>query len=301
MKLKIIILILIIAAALGGGFYFKNGLTDIFVKNINKFIPSSSKIKNKIVEKVELGNIIPKTERKISAPKPLNVGGKESEAILTKARVIAETNIQRYNNSALPPLIENIKLATAAKAKVNDMFKNQYFDHVSPNGLGPGELVKDAGYDYIVTGENLILGNFASEREVVEHWMNSPGHRANILNSRFAEIGVAIIKGAYKGQKVWIGVQEFGLSILACPQSEFVLKNQIDFNKDQLDQMAVQISDKKNEIDNTKEQSSNYNKLIGEYNRFVVEYNSLVEATKNLIAEYNNQVAAFNQCVEGSQ
>src|SRR3989344_3216924 len=109
-------------------------------------------------------------------------------------------------------------------------------------------------------GENLILGNFLSEKEAVQHWMDSPGHRANILNNRFTEIGVAFIKGQYQGDTVWIGVQE---------------------------------------IENTNSKSSRYNVLVDEYNALVASYNPLNQETKNLIFQYNSQVNNFNQCVAG--
>ena len=60
-------------------------------------------------------------------------------------------------------LKENEKLDQAALAKANDMFLKQYFEHVSPTGVGPGDLAQNYGYDYIIVGENLILGNFSSE------------------------------------------------------------------------------------------------------------------------------------------
>ena len=253
------------------------------------------------LNKLDFENVVNEFKKEILAPAPLNVGGEKNEVVLTKAKIIAQTNIQRYDNGTLPPLIENTKLDLAAMAKAQDMFKNQYFEHVSPSGVNPGDLVKGFGYDYIVTGENLILGNFKSEAELVQRWMDSPGHRANILNDRFADIGVAIIKGNYKGQVVWIGVQEFSLSLSACAQPEIPLKNQIDFNKIRLDQMSLQIDAKKEEINSANQKSSKYNVLVDEYNNLVAEYNYLSQETKNLIVRYNNEVNNFNQCVAGTE
>lgn len=292
-KNKIIILILILLS-FAAVFYFLdsilvlyNNIYSDFGKNFQQF------------EKTDLGNLINEAKKEILAPSPLNIGGKENQAVLTKAKIIAQTNIQRYNNGLLPPLLENAKLNAAAKAKAEDMFKNQYFEHVSPSLIGPGELVKSYGYDYIVTGENLILGNFESEQELVQLWMDSPGHRENILNDRFAEIGAAIIKGNYNGQTVWIGVQEFGLSLLACPAISIALKNEINLNKNKLDQMSLKIDAKKEEINDTNPKSKQYNILIDEYNKLAQEYNSLTQETKNLILQYNSQINIFNQCVAG--
>lgn len=287
---KLIIILLLAIAALSAGFYFKDSIFKIY----NDFGDDLQKL-----EKTDLGNIINQVKKEVFAPSPLNVGGKETNVVLVKSKIIAQTNIQRYNNGLLIPLIENSKLNAAALAKANDMFLNQYFGHVSPSGVGPGELVKSYGYDYIVTGENLILGNFKDEKEVVQLWMDSPGHRANILNSRFGEIGVAIIKGTYEGQTVWIGVQEFGLPLSVCGQPDQTLANLIDSNKNQLDQLSLTIEAKRAEIDSTDPRSPRYNQLVDEYNQLVAQYNLLVQETKNLILQYNNQVNIFNRCVAG--
>jgi len=288
-KSKIIILIFTLLV-LSAGFHFKD---DIF-KIYNDFGENLQKL-----EKTDLGNIINEIKKEVLAPSPLNVGGRETQAVLTKAKIIAQTNIQRYNNGLLAPLFENAELSSAALAKANDMFSKQYFEHISPSGMGPGDLVKNYGYDYIVTGENLILGNFSSEKEVVQLWMDSPGHRENILNNRFTEIGVAVIKGTYKGQTAWIGVQEFGLPLLACPAISNTLKNEIDLNKNNLDKLYLKIDAKKEEINNTNPKSEKYNVLVDEYNELAAEYNLLNQETKNLISQYNIQINIFNQCVAG--
>jgi hypothetical protein len=204
--------------------------------------------------------------------------------------------LQREQNG-LADLKENTKLDLAAAAKANDMFKNQYFEHASPLGVDPGGLVQNSGYDYIIVGENLILGNFSSEKEVVQNWMESPGHRANILNNRYTEIGAAIIKGTYKGENAWIGVQEFGLPLSSCVQPDAGLKNQIDSDKTQLDVLSLQIDEKKAQIENVNPRSAVYNQMVDDYNQLVTQYNSFAEETKRNIAAYNNQVNIFNLCV----
>lgn len=282
----ILLAILLLALIVGAGFLFKDGIVNVS-KKLNDF------------EKIDLGTIINEIKEEVFAPNPLNVGGPENEAVLIKAKIIAQTNIQRYNNGLMPPLIENEKLYLAAKAKADDMFEKQYFEHVSPSGVGPGSLVKSYDYQYVVSGENLILGNFKDEAEVVQRWMDSPGHRANILNSRFSEIGVAIVKGIYKDQIAWIGVQEFGLPISACQIPNDDLRNQINSNGSELEQLSSKINVKKQEIDNTNPRSSEYNQRVDKHNVLVAEYNALNQAIKNLIVNYNAQVNMFNQCVSG--
>ena len=163
----------------------------------------------------------------------------------------------------------------------------------------PALLVQSFGYDYIITGENLILGNFKNEKEVVSNWMASLGHRANILNNRYTEIGVSIIKGTYEGETVWIGVQEFGLPLSTCSKPNEALKNNIEYNKNELDRLSLQIDEKKEEINSTNSKFAHYSQMIDDYNRLVENYNLLAEQTKQLVSQYNNEVNNFNQCVTG--
>lgn len=284
---KIIIFLIILALVLVGGFYFKDAIFNAARQHLQQF------------QKSDLGNILNQVARQVLTPGPLNIGGKENSVILTKAQVIAQTNLQRRENGDLPALKENAKLNAAALAKANDMFKKQYFEHVSPSGVDPGTLVKTYGYAYIVSGENLILGNFADEKEVVQDWMNSLGHRANILNGRFVDIGVAMVKGTYEGRTVWIGVQEFGLSLSNCPAISQTLKNQIDAGKKELDVQSAAIDAKKKQIESTNKNSPEYNQLIDEYNAMANAYNVLVQKVKDLIAQYNIQINNFNACVAG--
>ena len=283
-------ILLLILLGLWIGFYYRasvlslyNGLTD----NAKQF------------QQTDLGDIVDQVKKEIFTPPPLNIGGRQNQAVLTKAKVIAETNIQRYNHGLLPPLIENAKLNAASKDKAEDMFKNQYFEHVSPPGLDPGTLVKNSGYEYIVSGENLILGNFANEEEMVQNWMDSPGHRANILNNRFTDIGVAVVKGVYQGETAWIGVQEFGLPLSTCPSPSDAIKTEIEKSKIMLNQLLAQIEAKQAEIENTNQRSPRYAALVEEYNSLVGQYNQLAQTIKNMANQYNAEVNNFNQCVEG--
>jgi uncharacterized protein YkwD len=92
----------------------------------------------------------------------------------------------------------NSKLSAAAVEHNNDMVRNHYFEHVAPNGSNVIERVLHTGYlkrtiSWLL-GENLAwgTGTFARPRDIVKAWMNSPGHRHNILTRRFREIGIAV-------------------------------------------------------------------------------------------------------------
>jgi len=287
-KSKIIFLILIIAA-FGVGIYFKDDVIRLY-NDFNKQVQD--------FKKTEVGSLITETAKELITPPPLLVNNKAGSVILLKSKIIAETNSQREQNG-LPSLKENAELDKAASTKANDMFQNQYFEHVSPAGVDAGKLIQSYGYDYIIAGENLILGNFSSEKEVVSDWMASSGHRANILNNRYAEIGVAVVKGTYKGESVWIGVQEFGLPLSSCPEPDASLKAEIESDKMQLNILSSQIDEKRSEINNANPRAAYYSQLIDDYNQLVESYNSLAETVKTLISHFNNQVNIFNQCVAG--
>ena len=294
-KLGVIITVLFAFLAFGAGIYFKDDAIKFynnFDKQVKSFSSQSGSTSGwqKTVEQVG---------KQIFSPSPLNAGGIENKIVLLKSKIIFETNLQRKENSNLPALTENLKLNQAAASKAEDILKNQYFEHVSPSGVGPGELAQKYGYDFIVEGENLILGNFSSEKEVVQDWMNSPGHRANILNVRYSEIGVSIIKGDYQGQTVWVGVQEFGLPASACAEPNGNLKIEIDSERVQLDDLSSQIKTSKIQIEKTDPESAAYNQMINDYNQLISQYNDLAEKSKSDVVTYNNQVNIFNNCVAG--
>jgi len=290
MKIKTIIIFILIIVAFGSGIFIKDDAIRLF-DNLNKKVQD--------FQRTSIGSVLSEAGKEIFIPAPLKVERSETQVVLLKSKIISETNLQRQENGNLPLLKENYLLDDAAAAKANDMFAKQYFEHISPSGVGPGQLVKTYGYDYITAGENLILGNFSSEKEVVDDWMASPGHRANILNGRFTEIGVAVVKSTYEGETVWIGVQEFGLPLSTCEEPNVALKLQLDSYKTQLDVLSAQIESKKSQISSTSRQSPTYGQMVDDYNQLVAQYNSLAEMTKQSIANYNIQVDYFNKCIAG--
>ncbi len=241
-----------------------------------------------------------KIKKEISAPPPLRSTVENKKSFLTRAGVLEQTNIQRKNNG-IAPLILNAKLNSAAAIRAKDMFDNQYFAHESPDGKNAEYAVSYVGYEYIMIGENLALGNFKDDQELVQAWMNSPGHRANLLNPKFQDIGISVLKGNYEGKSTWIAVQIFGRPASSCPQVDPSLKSKIDFNQSQLDSLKIQIDNLRSEIDNMRPQGGpEYNQKVQEYNTLVNQYNNLIVVTKNLVDQYNNQVRLSNQCITGS-
>ncbi|WP_435925410.1 CAP domain-containing protein [Paenibacillus sp. DYY-L-2] len=113
--------------------------------------------------------------------------------------VVALVNKERVK-AGLKPLVVHTNLSKMAKTKAIDMYKNKYFSHSSPSYGSPFDMMDAFNITYKYAGENIAMGQ-KSAKEVVEDWMNSPGHKANILNSHYNLIGV----GYYNGY--W--VQEF--------------------------------------------------------------------------------------------
>lgn len=286
---KILFLFLIII--LGSIFYWNwNKIENLYLD----FFQKVSK-----VEKTVVDFSIKQTEEKVLTPGPLRSPKEFPQSLLTKAGVIEWTNVHRKANG-LASLSENTKLNIAAGLKLQDMFEKQYFAHISPLGMEAVDLVKEVDYKFIMTGENIALGNFKDNQDLVQNWMDSPGHRANILNERYQEIGVAVGKEIFEGQETWLAVQIFGLPLSACPQIDKELQAKIELYQDQSDRLQETINSLQLEIEAIRpKRGVVYNQKIKEYNNYVKQYNELVKEIKSLVSEYNNQVKLFNECVAG--
>lgn len=99
-------------------------------------------------------------------------------------------NIVRKTND-LPLLNHDSDLTVSSTNKIANMVKEEYFGHKSPSGKMPWDFITDSGYTYDYVGENLATGNFANENEVVQAWLDSPAHRAILLDKKFCDIGVS--------------------------------------------------------------------------------------------------------------
>lgn len=216
----------------------------------------------------------------------------------TSGGIVEWTNKQR-DAQGLGPLHDNALLRKAAEAKIDDMFAQQYFEHKSPDGKNPSDVIKATGYEYVMVGENLALGNFENDEVLVQAWMDSPGHRANILNNKYEEIGAAAKKGMFEGKEVWLAVQEFGMPLSSCNGPSTGTKANIDANKNELAKMQSELQRMKSDIDANRFSSpAEYNAAVAEYNNLVERTNRLSDSTQSLVGDYNDSVNSFNQCLE---
>lgn len=129
------------------------------------------------------------TEQKPAEQKPAEEAKSLSEF---EQRVVELTNAER-TKQGLPALKIDTELSKVARVKSEDMQKNNYFDHNSPTYGSPFDMMKKFGISYTSAGENIAQGQRTPE-EVVQAWMNSAGHRANILNNSFTHIGVGYVE-----------------------------------------------------------------------------------------------------------
>ncbi len=123
--------------------------------------------------------------------------------------IMSLMNSQR-SSLGLKPLLWNEKLALAARVKSVDMITDGYWSHTSPDGKTPWFFMKQAGYKYRSAGENLARG-FDSASATVNAWMNSEGHKANILSVKYKETGVAIVSGKMNGVDTKLVVAMYGM------------------------------------------------------------------------------------------
>lgn len=147
-------------------------------------------------------------------------------ANISPEMIIELTNGER-TKMGLSIVKENKLLSEAARQKAADMFAFNYWAHVSPSGRSPWSFFNDVGYRYQYAGENLAR-DFHEPESVVRAWMNSPSHRENIVNSKYQEIGVAVVDGTLQGVETTLVVQLFGTpygAVVEKPTTQTVAQN----------------------------------------------------------------------------
>ena len=225
----------------------------------------------------------------------------ENAKTITPEAVFQATNMHR-KKQGLSALVLNKKLNEAAQIKVDDMIALQYFEHKSPTGVTVSDLGKEVRYRYITIGENLAMGNFLSGEDVVEAWMNSPGHRANIINKKYKDIGIAAGRGTYKGSSVWFVVQHFGTQRAICPEVDQILKKEIETQKTGMVILEEKIIALKQKLENPDAPiDPTYKEQVDVYNAMVQEYETLADNTHQKIQIYNADVRVFNDCLKSFQ
>ncbi len=133
----------------------------------------------------------------------LNIPENDPSVLSYEQEVIRLVNEIRVQNG-LKALTHNWELSRVARYKSQDMKDKGYFSHTSPTYGSPFQMMKSFGITYRSAGENIARGQ-RTPQEVVNAWMNSAGHRANILNSSFTEIGVGYVASGNYWTQMFIG------------------------------------------------------------------------------------------------
>ena len=120
-----------------------------------------------------------------------------------EAEVVRLVNQHRASNG-LPALKSNWELSRVARYKSQDMADRGYFSHNSPTYGTPFQMLTAFGLSYRTAGENIAYGQ-RTPKQVVDGWMNSPGHRANILNPSYTQLGVGYVSGGNYWTQLFIG------------------------------------------------------------------------------------------------
>ena len=121
----------------------------------------------------------------------INIPTVNASVAAYEAEVVRLVNVERAKHG-LSPLTQDWQLSRVARYKSQDMRDLGYFSHTSPTYGSPFDMMRSFGISYRTAGENIAKG-YQSPEAVVKGWMNSPGHRANILNSSYTHIGVGYV------------------------------------------------------------------------------------------------------------
>lgn len=131
---------------------------------------------------------------------PQKLDGRQAEQ--TQAEAILKLVNQERAKVGVQPLTLSDKLTSIAYTKAKDMADKGYFSHQSPTYGSPFDMLKQFGVSYSYAGENIAAGQKTAE-EVMNSWMNSSGHKANILNKNYTQLGVGFYRGGEYGTE-WV-------------------------------------------------------------------------------------------------
>ena len=125
-----------------------------------------------------------------------------------RSQMLARANAERAA-AGLPPLALDPRLNAAAQRHADDMLQRSYYSHVSPDGGGPAERVRQSGYVFRLVAENIARGPVSVD-EAMDNWLASEDHRRNLLNPGFRDFGVGVAVGRNSVGDTVLWVQDFG-------------------------------------------------------------------------------------------
>jgi uncharacterized protein YkwD len=243
------------------------------------------------------------------------------QEVLSSEAVVSLTNNIRAINR-LATLNENKFLNTIAEERAKDMLEKQYFAHISPTGEQASDLAQRVGYPYKIITENIASGMFLTNQKIIDGWMQSPGHRQNILSPEVREIGVSVMKGTMRGQDTWVSVQIFGLQSppvsakLCTPPSQHLL-NQIEAKRAELRGLNERLTNLSRELESEKTsieldrmlagkdskrnhdlsvKIKTYNAKSNWHNESLAEIKAKEAVVNSMVVEYNRMLETYKEC-----
>jgi len=240
---------------------------------------------------------------------------------LSREAVVTLTNRERTSNG-LANLTENQLLHNIAEERAGDMLEKDYFAHVSPTGVQASDVAQRIGYRYKIIAENIASGTFLTNQKIVDGWMQSPGHRKNILSPEIKEIGVSVMKGKMGGTETWVAVQIFGLqspsvSTKLCTLPSQRLMNEIEVKKAELRGLNERLESIRKELDSEKTvieldrmldkrdskknhdlnvKIKTYNEKSRWYNESIADIKAKEAVLNSMIEEYNRTLQSYKDC-----
>ena len=143
----------------------------------------------------------PVTQKPATTPAKTNTTTSQASQLSAYEQQVVDLTNEERAKAGLPALKVDVNLSKVAREKSSDMQRNNYFAHQSPTYGSPFDMMKKFGITYKSAGENIAMGQ-KTPTEVVQAWMNSEGHRANILNGSYTHIGVGhVANGNYWTQQ----------------------------------------------------------------------------------------------------
>ncbi len=194
---------------LEAGQYYVRVSQGVRGENTNYSLSFSTKLVSDVSS-----NVVSVAVPQASTPEPIQKPIQTSPSVNSFTQQVLDLTNTERTKAGLKPLRLNEKLNQSAQAHSQDMALGDYFSHTGANGSNAGDRAASAGYKYSSLGENIAAG-YITPQEVVQAWMKSPGHRANIMNASYQELGVGYYylandTGSVNYNYYWS--QEFGIA-----------------------------------------------------------------------------------------
>jgi uncharacterized protein YkwD len=216
---------------------------------------------------------------------------------LSESGVIDLTNVVR-TSEGLATLDPNPSLTAIAEERARDMIESQYFGHVSPSGDRVALVASRSGYQYAVIAENLAAGRFTNSQGVVDAWLQSPGHRKNILSSQVRDIGVSVVKGRINGTDGWVVVQVFGTQrplASHASNSRDSFGYQIGSGDRGSESPISRLSKVRLDLDKEKESIQRDTRLLAGNSSRIQELNARISAYNSKAGQYNHAIGGLRE------